>query len=130
MNTKQPKTLYGEYMMSHNVNPMRMGNNPEYVQTYEGAYKTGQTRPAIKLEPPRQPIKGVNNDGEGWGAKEVEEGQEIRPKINYQYTQKTKTIKDKEYDFKSSHRFISRDNSQDQQKQKGQKQKKQTNRNT
>jgi len=31
MNTKQPKTLYGEYMLSHNVNPMRMGNNPEYV---------------------------------------------------------------------------------------------------
>lgn len=57
MNNVKPAVggyISGNYLLSHNVNPIRNSNNPKYVQTYNNAKMFGaRNHQTIEPEPPR-----------------------------------------------------------------------------
>lgn len=49
-------TVYGSYMMTHNIGPQEGSNKPQFQQVYDSALQLGQNRAPRKCELPRKPL--------------------------------------------------------------------------
>ncbi|KRX08661.1 hypothetical protein PPERSA_07473 [Pseudocohnilembus persalinus] len=45
--------VYGQYMLSHNVNPHRGNKEPQFIQSHNNAIKFGERQPSSEPQPPR-----------------------------------------------------------------------------
>lgn len=49
--------LYGDYLLTHNVNPHKDHNDPHNLQSYQTAIFSSYRQPPRKSEPPRKKME-------------------------------------------------------------------------